>query len=304
MQEDFKKIIDEKRDLGKFDVVVGNPPYQAPQDTEGKRGGGTSLWDKFIEKALDELLKKDGYLCYVHPARWRKPEDELWYKITQNQIFYLEIHNADDGVDIFGAGTRYDWYVLQKKPYSEPTKIIDEKQDEHNVDLSQWPWLPNYAFEEIKKIITKKNKDDNIIFSYSDYETRKDWISEIQNDEFQYPCIHSSPKLAEIRFYYSKTNKNGHFGIPKVIFGDANYLVPIVDIEGKYGMTQHAMAIPIQTQEEATGVASVIGSQTFRSSVLLACRWSNYQIDWRMFKYFKKDFWKEFLDDIEEENKE
>jgi hypothetical protein len=26
-----------------------------------------------------------------------------------------------------------------------------------------------------------------------------------------------------------------------------------------------------------------------------ACSWSNYQIDWRLFTYLKKDFWKEFI---------
>ena len=25
--------------------------------------------------------------------------------------------------------------------------------------------------------------------------------------------------------------------------------------------------------------------------------WSNFRIDWRLFTYFKKDFWKEFIDD-------
>ncbi len=26
-----------------------------------------------------------------------------------------------------------------------------------------------------------------------------------------------------------------------------------------------------------------------------SCMWSNYRIDWRLFTYLKKDFWKEFI---------
>ena len=38
----------------------------------------------------------------------------------------------------------------------------------------------------------------------------------------------------------------------------------------------------------------VLESLEFKK-VLESCSWSNYQIDWRLFTYFKKDFWKEFM---------
>ena len=271
----------------KFDVVVGNPPYQAPQNAKGKRGGGTSLWDKFVEKALDELLQKDGYLCFVHPARWRKPEDALWDKMTQHQIYYLEIHNAQDGQKTFGAGTRYDWYVLQKKPYHEPTVVRDEKHEEHNINLSLWPWLPNYAFELIKSImISNENEGIDIIFS-----TVNDF-KDNQSESYRHKCIHTITNTNGIRIKYVNCRNEKHF-VPKVVFSDGGPVIPVIDIKGAYGMTQQAIAIPVTNIEEALLVKRALESEAFQY-IIKATKWSLYRTEWRMFKYFKKDFWKDY----------
>ena len=42
--------------IDRFDVVMGNPPFQDFQEAEGKRGGGEPLYMKFVKKSL-ELLK-------------------------------------------------------------------------------------------------------------------------------------------------------------------------------------------------------------------------------------------------------
>src|ERR1019366_4268868 len=100
----------------KFDVIAGNPPYNKSrgEERDGKpQGQGAVLWDAFVVKSLD-LLKDGGYLCYVHPQLWRKPEQEMWSLMTSHQIHHLDIHGEDDGRKTFGVGTRYDWYILQK----------------------------------------------------------------------------------------------------------------------------------------------------------------------------------------------
>ena len=56
------------------------------------------------------------------------------------------------------------------------------------------------------------------------------------------------------RYMYSSRNDNGHFGITKVIFGDSGVFNPLIDIEGNYGMTQHAMAIEVDDLEEAKNI--------------------------------------------------
>ena len=59
-------------------------------------------------------------------------------------------------------------------------------------------------------------------------------------------------------------------------------------------MTEHSMAIQVSNIEEANNISNAITSEKF-GIIVKSCSFSTYQIDWRMFKEFKKDFWKEFV---------
>ena len=109
----------------KFDVIVGNPPYNAPQNAEGKRGGGDTFWDKFVTNSF-ELLKPNGYLCFVHPMGWRAPVGDytdVKDSILSNNLLFLSMNDSEKGLKVFGAGTAYDYYVCQKASYGGKTKF-------------------------------------------------------------------------------------------------------------------------------------------------------------------------------------
>src|SRR5271163_1327333 len=55
---DFLKLNSKKIfKVEKFDIVMGNPPYQ---DGSGNKGKGHTLWTKFVEMSLI-ILKVSGY---------------------------------------------------------------------------------------------------------------------------------------------------------------------------------------------------------------------------------------------------
>jgi hypothetical protein len=63
----------------KFDVVIGNSPYQkqvGPNKTE-------AIWPKFVEKAF-EICKEGGYVSMIHPIGWRDIDGK--YKKVQKLI--------------------------------------------------------------------------------------------------------------------------------------------------------------------------------------------------------------------------
>ena len=103
--------------INQFDIIVGNPPF----NSSGAVGTGNTIWQLFVKLSLDTWLNKNGYLVYVHPSSWRKPNTVrsrnfgLYKLMTKNNtILYLEIHDSKDGLKTFKAGTRYDWYVIKR----------------------------------------------------------------------------------------------------------------------------------------------------------------------------------------------
>jgi hypothetical protein len=292
--------------IDKFDIIIGNPPFNASQENEGKKGGGDSLWPKFVEKSLD-LLVNNGYLVFVHPSAWRKPPSDnaktigLFNKMAhENHIEYLEIHDTKDGMKTFNVGTRYDWYVINKHKNSSNTTIKDQTGAINEINLSNWIFLPNYNINKINKILSD-NEEDYVMYSRNQFGSDKSWVSEEESDKFEYPLIHSTP-IGKPRIYWSSTktpdvrNFIEMFKVSKVIFGESGINNVIVDIGGKYGLTQGAIGLRVKSEKEGNLYKKALESQEFKT-ILDAMSFGNFRIDWRMFKYFKPDFYKDFLKD-------
>ena len=285
-------------DIGvyEFNLVIGNPPY----NSSGSVGTGNTIWQHFVTSSLSSWVRENGYLCFVHPSGWRKPcynKSQLknLYSLmtTDNYMIYLEIHGLTDGKKTFKCGTRYDWYLIQRcKNNSRKTTIIEEDGNQYIVDASKLEWIPNKNASIVYKLL-KREKDEGVkIFMNSAYHAIRDYISDKKTEKFKYPCVHSTPKK-EIRYRYSSRNDKGHFGVPKVIFGESGIYSPILDFNGEFATTQGAMFIIIETVKEGQCIIKAITSEKF-SIFLDSCKFGNFRIDWRLFTYLKKDFWKEF----------
>jgi hypothetical protein len=291
LKMDTKKVFG----IDKFDVIMGNPPYNA----SGTKATGNTIWQQFVMYGL-EHNKDNCYITFIHPNGWRKPNTEKgkFYGLfdtmaKDNTILYLEIHNTKDGMKTFKCGTRYDWYILQKKKNNNySTTIIDENSKKEEMMLLKCKWLPNCEFELIKKLING-NEKCQILQSMSAYEPRKKWISKERTKEYKYPIIHSTPGSG-VRYVWSSRNDNGFFGVKKVIFGDSGICNPVLDLDGKYGMTQHAMGIVINDETEGNNIIHAITTKEF-GKVLNACLWSSFAIEWNIFTDFRCDFYKYFL---------
>ena len=286
-----------KMELSGFDAVIGNPPYNA----SGATGTGNTIWQEFTKKALNKWITPNGYLLFVHPPGWRKPStkrgkylDMFELMTQQNQLLYLEIHGIKDGKKCFNCGTRYDWYLIERNKRYKNTIILDEEYEKNEFDLSNMKWTPNFNINGFKNVLASGKEICPIIYDRTSYGSdKKQRMSHKRNDEFKYTCIHTTPKTG-IRYMYSNVNDKGHFGISKVIFGDSGISNPIIDMEGIYGMTEHSMAIQVSNIEEAKNIVKAIVSNKF-SELIKSCSFSSYQLDWRLFQEFKKDFWVEFV---------
>jgi hypothetical protein len=278
-----------------FDVIVGNPPFQ-PEKTEADKRqgshGGKKLWDKFVIKSLDLLLSK-GFLCFITPPPWRKPEHELYNVMTtNNQLLYLHIFGERQGQELFNVTQRIDLYIIEKTPKYKNTEIIDELGNKVILDLSKWSFLPNYDYNTISKIITTKDKGIKVIYDTT-YHTQKPNIKSSKTDVYKYQIVHSINQDG-IVFWYSSDNSKGHFKVPKVLLNFNRHQYPVSDFDGKYGMSQITFGIPITSKKQGDDIVNAINTDAFKE-VIKATKWGAFQTDWRMFKYFKPDFYKYFL---------
>jgi hypothetical protein len=275
--------------IEKFDIIMGNPPYNKP----GTSNSGNTIWPKFVDKIITQI-SEGGYMCIVHPSLWRRPQHKTWNLLTQFQILHLDIHDTQDGMRIFNAGTRYDWYVLNKIPIYTTTTIRFEDGEIMDIDLLGRNFLPN---KNITLIDTFTNGDDlcEIIHSCSDYEIRKPWMSKTQTETHIYPCINSILNDGSINWWYSSRNDNGHFNIPKIIISDSTgYLLN--DYNGNYGLTSHSLGIVVENENISTLMEKALNSKKFKQ-VGDSIKWSSFWVDPRFFKYLKKDFYKQFVDE-------
>lgn len=289
----YNNILDEELNM-KFDVVVMNPPYQAPQNATGKRGGGGQLWPKFAKNSIKAWTKDDGYVCAVHPALWRKPNtgraicNGMFDLMTsQNHMEYLEIHDVKDGRKTFNASTRYDWYVIAKNK-SGTTVVKDQNGKVSEIELKEYEWLPNHSFEDVFSLL---GDGAGVIYDRSAYGNDKEHTSREKKPGFPYQLIHSTTKNG-INYFYSSTNQNGHFGIRKAIFGTSGINDVVIDIDGIYGMTDNSIAIPIENHEDGSKLKDFLMGERF-NKITDACSWSGFRVEWRMFTYFKEGFWRD-----------
>ena len=279
----------------KFDVVLGNPPYHkkvGPNKTE-------AIWSKFVQKSF-EICKEGGYVSLIHPSGWRNFDGK--FKETQKlllskDIKYLEIHNEKDGLKLFNAETRYDWYVVKNVDNSGLTKIKGQKGDTININLINREFIPNDSIEFIYNLIGNNENFVNVLHSYSDYETRKNHMSKTRTNQHIYPIVYTVPKGDTLNLMYSSYYNNNHFSKSKLIWSNGRIISvgSVIDTNGDYGLTQFAYAI-VDTPENLPLIKKVFDSKIFRN-LMEDCAVSDMSINRKILSTFRKDFWKDFLDE-------
>ena len=281
-----------------FDIIMGNPPWNNPK---GKKSGTQSksgeLWTKFVIKAFNNL-KENGFLCFIHPSNWRGlgPKfRKIWDLLSQKQILYLHIYSKKNGLKCFGVSIRFDLYVLQNKPNTKSTEVIGELGKKQQLNLNKWDFFPNFDYKNIKKIINDVPNEGNVIYNSSFYHTqnKKKNMKKKKQGAFKYPVVHTITQGGKLNCWYTNDKSPGHFGVPKVLLTKNELQYPYNDYNGKYGMTEVTFGIPIKSKAEGDKIVKAINSPAFKE-IIKATKWSTGlpQTDYRMFKYFKPNFYK------------
>ena len=148
----------------KFDVIIGNPPYQLSVNESGKGLGAIPLYHKFVEQAKK---LNPQFLSMIIPSRWfaggvglesfRK--NMLADKHMRSIVDYIDSNDCFPGVDINGGIC----YFLWNKKYEglcEYTNIHNDKRSTEWRDLNEHEIFirRNEAVSIIHKVLAKGEK--------------------------------------------------------------------------------------------------------------------------------------------------
>jgi len=246
----------------KFDVIVGNPPYNKGK-TSGASGSGNSIWEKFLP-TLWPFLNDNGYVCFVHPPEWRTNRHSAKKRKASSLMFNNQIVWLKAAFPFPGAGCSVDSYVLKKSP-------IEFKTEWHNSDGSihhflinpEMPILLNYQStmtnQILKKLFTTQNEN---IFS------RKAMGGLIVLNK----AITGNFVLVSGARFTQKISSHPHIhqNNLKVIMSDNRDFRPIID-EGNLGIGDHVHYALFNHMQEAQWFVNLVNSRLSRFLQWIFC---------------------------------
>ncbi|MDE1892378.1 MAG: Eco57I restriction-modification methylase domain-containing protein [Betaproteobacteria bacterium] len=155
-----KKIIAIKDNQMKFDVIVGNPPYQ--QNDGGHGASASPIYNLFIDQAK---LLSPRYILMIIPSRWfagGKGLDDFRSKmLSDNKLRYLyDYVNAKECFPRISIGGGV-CYFLWDNTYNGKCEVVNIHNGEKQFsvrDLNEFPIFVRYnrAIDIIKKVLKLK----------------------------------------------------------------------------------------------------------------------------------------------------
>jgi hypothetical protein len=256
----------------KFDVVVGNPPYQDSNATT------TKLWHLFLEKA-NELTKDGGHIGYITPRAWlERPNSQLSSRIVKNILSVHQLVQVDITAEQhFNIGESPCSYIIHKVPKHSDTKFIFDDREEmidyhgQKVPLCDLDHYKIAIFHKLQsqnlpKIGTLVYNDTGVTDSIEDMlktgtmseekvkknDVRVFWTaSQIDNYWMPKRSIKSGKKVIINRsgYYYQDANPNKYI---------------MLDLREQYGIGAGAYGITVESEAQGLNLMSLLTNKLYR----------------------------------------
>jgi hypothetical protein len=238
----------------KFDVIIGNPPYncngikKVPKNKFlKKKQDGNTIWHKFIIKSLN-LLEKKGYLCFIVPSIWMKPDKANMYSLlvedkSRTLLKIICMNNTETNKIFHGnAQTPTCIFLLENKESCiDHVKIWDYCKYTDFKLTKQIP-IPVLGCSIINKLLYYVETYGSIspYVKKTNLPSNKVVISESSSSVNCYinvkTCKIDYSNRTQLYFNFSDKPLQYH-GLRKLIFAHKMYGFPFYDEKGKYGVS-------------------------------------------------------------------
>ena len=269
--------------LEKFDIIVGNPPYQEVDADTNKSKGGTNLYVKFINLSFN-ILNENGFLLFITPISWLGPStnkqmgDNLLHNIfLKYDLLYLNINECKK---YFNVGSTFSYYLIKKNiddniittilsEYKKikTTSLINLKEYKH------FNFLPIHINLEtlklVESIINKKNKFKIERSRKLDTSNKsgKEHLKLIKDVNFKYITYHTTTKT-----YYSDVKLENYDNF-KILLNMAGYLKPY--LVNNCNITESKFYIEIDNETNGIHIINFLNSDKILKYIDL-CKYSGF----------------------------
>ena len=263
----------------KFDIIIGNPPFQKTFENQNKRAGGTSLWSKFINTAFP-MINKDGFLLFITPCSWMSGGSNIQSGNILNGIFkkntllYLDIENCAKYFK--GVKSTFSYYLIKKsfENTAFPCVVLYKKKLYKSIinqelfrSLNVIPKLFTQETINIIKKVENKNKNKFNFQRRRDLDTSQIKFQRIYDLDTRLIKRYDAQgiyivkhKVVEIKRtnYFQESCMNKH----KVIISMPGYIKAEYDFES--GCSDATLFQIVKDKEEAEYIISLLNNNLYK----------------------------------------
>jgi hypothetical protein len=233
----------------KFDVVVGNPPFQ--NNLENGQKSKKTLWSLFIQKGL-ELTKDNGYCSMISPDGWWSPTIDIpqgkisiFRDIFKKKNLIFVASNEVVKPYFKNIGTNFTYFVVQNSTYKNVTNFISN-DGILPFNIKHLNFIPK-KIDKISLGIHEKIMNTNNKFIFERYQKKDGGMLDDRHPYYNVPKVKFSRGIAKF-----KVNGDN---------GDSGYDV--------FTYTYH-----LQNKETIESALSVLNSKLYH--FVLNQKWNQY----------------------------
>jgi hypothetical protein len=265
----------------KFDVVVGNPPYQDSGST-----GDNKLYLDFIKRSIS-LINDDGYLIFVTP----KNSIDYILNLSKNRTyvdkFYkIEYLALDTPRMFFDVGSTFCYFLIKKEEVKSDVQenikcefLLDKKVIKSVINITKGEKIPSILdnntisiIDKVKNLYSPYNIQKMVYTSKNGKKSfrriRKNFIEDgtisvLRSNTHIYPIIEvineGNPYPGKL-FYFDKQMDD--LNEKKVILSGKGYLCPSY-CEGGYNLSDSMFYMLVNNFEQFNSFRSIVESKIF-----------------------------------------
>jgi tRNA1(Val) A37 N6-methylase TrmN6 len=246
----------------KFDVVVGNPPYQDPNNDK------RMLWNQIIDKAV-EVTDNDGYIAMVNPTTWLTAKTNIHnsYKMfEQKQVERAVIYDKNDKP--FEEGTSVSYTITKNTKRTVPTPLYYAQYstgtETHVADINIakdkiWPGqlTPMHLAIHNRLQTHKKIKFLKSCEFHNQKLKKKQMVSDVQDAVFKY-THHVSAAIT--RYTNTMFSKHATWKVMVPLTSTIDRAV----VDNNCGHGEDMLSLYVADQKTADNIKAVFNTQLYK----------------------------------------